>query len=60
MNQDFRSIHIDLEKGIYEINGKSIIGEHIVNLKLTFNGLWDLKYEKEMIETNKKNSILES
>ena len=53
--ENFKSIHIDLEKGVYEINGKSIKGGPIAKLNLEFdNGYWQLKYEIKLfgIEIN--------
>lgn len=53
----FKSIHIDFEKHIFEINDKNIENMPIVNLKLVFDGSWDLKYTLEHIgDTQKKNS----
>ena len=55
-NKEFQSIHIDLEKGIYEINDESLVGKQITKLKLKFNGCWELAFEKRMAGPEKKNS----
>ena len=48
--KSFKSIHIDLEKGIYEINGQSIKGESITELHLYFeNGKWELRKKYTLI-----------
>lgn len=51
---EFKSIHIDLENHIFEINGKKIENMPIVNLKLEFDGSWNLKYTQEHIGDAKK------
>lgn len=49
-NYDFKSIYIDLENGIFEINGESVKGLPITELDLKFNGSWELEYTLEYIE----------
>lgn len=56
---DFKSIHIDLEKGIYEINGESVKVLPITELILKFNGVWELNCKTEYYASNEKNSDLE-
>lgn len=51
---DFKSIHIDLEKGIFEINGESVKGLPITELNFKFNGSWELDYKTEYYALNEK------
>ena len=55
-DKEFKSIHIDLENRIYELNGESLVGKQITKLKLEFNGCWELTFEKRMAGSEKKNS----
>lgn len=55
-DKEFKSIHIDLEKGIYVINGESVVGKQIAKLKLEFDSYWELAFEKRMSGSEKKNS----
>ena len=53
----FNSIHIDLDSDVYEINKKSIKGNQIKELHLSFvDGMWTLNYTKELLSENKKGS----
>ena len=46
MTGKFKSLHVDLEKSIFELNGKPM-GNNVMQLKLTAdNGFWNLKIEK--------------
>lgn len=42
--KEFKSIHIDLEKEIFLLNGEKMNG--VFNLTLEFNGEWSLYIEK--------------
>ena len=55
--EKFKSIEIDLEKGIYKLNGKEMT--EVSNLQLSFsNGEWSLMITKDMLfETAPKNQI---
>lgn len=53
----FNSIHIDLDSDVYEINKKSVKGNQIKELHLSFvDGMWTLNYTKELLAENKKGS----
>lgn len=53
----FNSIHIDLDSDVYEINKKSVKGNQIKELHLSFvDGMWTLNYTKELLSENKKGS----
>lgn len=53
----FNSIHIDLDSDVYEINKKSVKGNQIKELHLSFvDGMWALNYTKELLSENKKGS----
>lgn len=54
-DKGFRSIHIDLEKGIYEINGESLVGKQITKLELEFNGCWELTKKYTLIGSAKSD-----
>ena len=51
---ELKSIHIDLDQGIFEINGKSIKGLPITELNLKFNGSWELDYKTEYFASTEK------
>lgn len=51
---DFKSIHIDLENEIFEINGESVKGLPITELNFKFNGSWELDYKTEYYALNEK------
>ena len=51
---NFKSIRIDLEKGIYEINGESVKGLPITDLTLNFDGSWKLNFALECIESERR------
>lgn len=53
---EFRSIHIDLEKDVFEVNDKSIKDLPITELSLIFDGFWKLSFKQEYHETKEKNS----
>lgn len=57
---EFKSIHIDLEENIFEINGESIKKKPIVTLELVFDGLWKLKYVQEYVGNTKKRTQIQS
>lgn len=46
--EKFKSIEIDLEKGVYKLNGKDMT--QVSDLRLSFsNGEWSLSIEKDML-----------
>lgn len=51
---NFKSIHIDLENGIFEINGESVKGMPITELTLSFDSSWKLEYTLEYIEQERR------
>lgn len=51
---ELKSIHIDLNQDIFEINGKSIKGLPITELNLKFNGSWELDYKIEYFASTEK------
>lgn len=53
----FKSIHIDLDSDVYEINRNSVKGNQIKELHLSFlDGVWSLTYTKELLSESKKDS----
>lgn len=55
-DKGFQSIHIDLEKGIYEINGQSVKGDPITELHLHYeNGSWELTKKYTLIGSAKSD-----
>lgn len=55
--EKFKSLEIDLEKGVYKLNGKDMT--QVSDLRLSFiNGEWSLMITKDMLfETAPKNQI---
>lgn len=46
--EEFKSIHIDTEKGIYLLNGKEIVADRCHELELSFEkGTWSLKITQD-------------
>lgn len=54
IDYEFKSIHIDLENNIFEINGESFQDLPIVNFELVFDDYWKLKFTQECIGAIKK------
>lgn len=60
IDSELKSIHIDLENNIFEINGESFRDLPIVKFELVYDDYWKLKFTQECIGATKKNSDLES
>lgn len=54
VDTEFKSIKIDLEKGIFEINGCDTEGFPITKLHLRFDGIWELSFTQELVGLYKK------
>lgn len=54
IDYELKSIHIDLENNIFEINGESFQDLPIVNFELVYDDYWKLKFTQECIGTTKK------
>jgi len=53
--KEFKSVHIDLEKGIYELNGVDISKEPISKFAIWFdNGTWLASYDIAVTFESKK------
>lgn len=51
---EFKSIKIDLENDVFEINGCDTKGFPITKLHLSFDGIWELTFTQELVGSYKK------